>query len=96
MKKSILTTTLVTMTVTFSGLAGTNGQTPSTHNTELAYQLGIAAVDKCYKEKDIVECDRLSKIKSTLIIWCSEGDLLACSVESNISSYETFVMVTQQ
>ncbi|MCC5598207.1 hypothetical protein [Nostoc favosum] len=99
MKKSILTTTLVTMTVTFSGLGSADGQKPSTHNTQvvqLAYELGIAAVDKCYKEKDIVECDRLSKIESTLFAWCIEGDMFACSVHNNISSYKSVVMVTQQ
>jgi hypothetical protein len=89
MKKSILAMTLVAMTVTFSGIASANGnQTKSKRNYLQAYNLASSAIAKCYNEKNLVECDRLNQIKSTLMAWCSQNDKDACTVYNSVIKQE--------
>jgi hypothetical protein len=43
-----------------------------------ATSLAQTAIYKCFNEKDLRECDQLSRIESTLMEWCRQGDQSAC------------------
>lgn len=46
------------------------------------------AINKCYQEKNLVECERLGQIQNTLMTWCQQNDRAACSAYSAVQSNE--------
>jgi hypothetical protein len=53
-------------------------QAQSSHNTMRAFALATEAVHRCYGEKILGECEKLSQIQSTVIDWCVKNDQEAC------------------
>lgn len=57
---------------------GSTRQAQSSHNTMRAFALATEAVHRCYGEKILGECEKLSQIQSTVIDWCVKNDQEAC------------------
>ncbi|MBN3942741.1 hypothetical protein [Nostoc sp. NMS9] len=50
--------------------------------------LATIATNKCYQEKNLVECERLGQIQNTLMTWCQQNDRAACRAYSAVQSNE--------
>jgi|GEM_PF-4987938 len=59
-----------------------------------ANNLANAAIEQCYRQKNLEECDKLNKIKYTLNTWCGQGDANACNTVTIISSSELFTQMS--
>jgi hypothetical protein len=71
------------------------GQAQQSHDISQADSMAQAAMDKCYREKNLRECERLNQIESTLADWCSSGDTAACSLNANLKAAEVSATLQQ-
>lgn len=69
---------------------GNNGR-----NYLQALNLADIAINKCYEEKDLVECDRLRQIQTNLLIWCQQDDQAACAAYNAVQSNESQKAIIQ-
>jgi hypothetical protein len=53
-----------------------------------AFDFANSAINQCYVEKDLEECEKLDKIKNALLTWCNEGDPYACKTYQNVDVLE--------
>jgi hypothetical protein len=60
-----------------------------------ALNLAQTAINRCYENKELDECDKLSRIKTTLTDWCSQGDESTCSALSTVMTFETNKLLEQ-
>jgi hypothetical protein len=72
------------------------GQSQSRHDLIQAINLADGAIRGCYEKKKLEECDKLSRIKSTLSTWCQQGDRSACSMLSGVMSSEASTSIIEQ
>ena len=60
-----------------------------------ALNLAQTAIHGCYENKELNECNKLSRIKTTLTDWCNRGDEGACSALSTVMTLETNKILEQ-
>jgi ketosteroid isomerase-like protein len=69
-----------------------SNQTNNQRDISFYYQannLANAAIEQCYREKNLEECEKLNKIKYTLNTWCGQGDANACFYSTLILGSES-------
>lgn len=49
-----------------------------------ALTLAMSAVDRCYQDKDLTECEKFDRIYTTVSTWCASGDKEACRLSTNL------------
>jgi hypothetical protein len=68
------------------------------HDYLQAQNLAISAINSCYENKNLEECDKLNQIKNTLMNWCQKSNNIksdACVTYNNVISYESVAMAAQ-
>jgi hypothetical protein len=62
------------------------------HDYSQALNLATSAIDSCYINKNLEECNKLNQIKNTLMNWCQKSNNIksdACVTYKFVLSYET-------
>ncbi len=68
------------------------------HDYLQAMNLAVSAINSCYTNKNLQECDKLTQIKSTLMSWCQKSNDIksdACVTYKNVIAYEGVAMAAQ-
>ncbi|BAU14469.1 hypothetical protein LEP3755_50160 [Leptolyngbya sp. NIES-3755] len=60
-----------------------------------AQNLASMAIDGCYQNKDLYQCEKLNQIKATLLTWASQGDKNASATLAFIISIEGAVQANE-
>lgn len=69
--------------VSFNVLAqGSSAHAQAKRDYLQAYTLAMSAVDHCYQDKDLAECEKFNQIATTVSTWCASGDKEACDLSS--------------
>jgi hypothetical protein len=60
-----------------------------------AWNLANSAIFRCYNQKNLNECSKLTQIKNTLESWCYQNDRDACITYKNVVAAEGLAMTVQ-
>ena len=63
-------------------------QARQSHDLSNALLLAQDAIDRCYENKELNQCDKVSQIQTTLSNWCSGGDEGACVTYTTVMYLE--------
>lgn len=92
MNYSIRHCTLVISALLISAIAidlNTSAQAkPSRYGYLEAWNQANSAISLCYEQKNFEACNKLTRIKNTLMTWCSQNDRNSCTVYKNVISAE--------
>jgi hypothetical protein len=58
---------------------------------QTAGSLAMSAVDQCYQQKKLDECNKLHEIENTLSTWCAQNDQNACELYTIVVDYSMSV-----
>lgn len=91
------------LSVLFVGIGAVITSAPSQaqnakHDYLQAWTLASSAINSCYTNKDLQECDKLTQIKNTLVSWCQETNNIksdACVFYQNVVGYEGVIQQAQ-
>jgi hypothetical protein len=72
-----------------------NEQGMTEYEVTQAIDLAQTAYDKCYNEKDLEECARLSELESTIMELCNQGDEAACETLRTVGAMKTVTQMEQ-
>ncbi len=61
---------------------------PSRYGYVEAWNQANTAISLCYEHENFEACNKLTRIKSTLMSWCSQNDRNSCTVYKNVISAE--------
>ena len=54
-----------------------------------------AAINSCYENGNLEDCDKVNRIINTLQTWCSQGDNNACITAKNVIGFEGLAQSAQ-
>lgn len=60
-----------------------------------AYNTADAAINSCYENGNLEDCDKVNRILNTLLTWCSQGDKNACTTAKNVVALEGLAQTAQ-
>ena len=60
-----------------------------------AFSTANAAINSCYDNGNLEDCDKVNRILNTLGNWCSQGDKNACTTAKNLVALEGVAQTAQ-